>query len=55
MDMEKEMGTVQQKVVNRTARAAHGQYSGYNPSMLAAEAPVFQECPGMIKNRSQTR
>src|SRR3569623_2140153 len=54
MDMETEMGTVQQKkVVNRTARAAHGsQYGGYNPSMLAAEAPVFQECPGMVKKHT---
>jgi hypothetical protein len=45
MDIQKEMSQIQErfKVENRTKR--HSNYGGYNPTMLAANAPVFQECP----------
>ncbi|KAI6181256.1 Cuticle collagen dpy-2 [Aphelenchoides besseyi] len=46
-DMEVEMETMSAKMaaaLNRTKRA-NGQYAGYNPTLLHANAPTFQECP----------
>uniref|UniRef100_A0A7E4ULM7 Col_cuticle_N domain-containing protein n=1 Tax=Panagrellus redivivus TaxID=6233 RepID=A0A7E4ULM7_PANRE len=45
MDMQFEISQMQEKFEreNRTKRA--GNYAGYNPTLLAASAPVFQECP----------
>ncbi|KAI6221133.1 Cuticle collagen dpy-2 [Aphelenchoides besseyi] len=46
-DMEVEMETMSARMAaasNRTKRAS-GQYAGYNPTLLHANAPTFQECP----------
>ena len=32
---------------NRTKRQ-QPNYGGYNPSMLQPNAPLFQECPGLL-------
>ncbi|CAJ0570364.1 unnamed protein product, partial [Mesorhabditis spiculigera] len=47
IDLETEMGSLRDRFMdltkNRTRRANYGQH--YNPSMLAADTPQFQECP----------
>ncbi|KHN77156.1 Cuticle collagen dpy-2 [Toxocara canis] len=45
LDMEAEMITVKNMEQNRTKRSHRSHYGGYNPSLLAASVPVFQECP----------
>ncbi|KAH7717499.1 Cuticle collagen dpy-2 [Aphelenchoides avenae] len=47
VDMESEMNTLSVKLAdtNRTKRADHSHYAGYNPTLLHPNAPTFQECP----------
>uniref|UniRef100_F1L9K8 Cuticle collagen dpy-2 n=1 Tax=Ascaris suum TaxID=6253 RepID=F1L9K8_ASCSU len=44
-DMETEMISLRSMQQNRTRRSNRSHYGGYNPSVLAIDAPVFQECP----------